>query len=248
MGEPMNMSATSAHNPMQPDPLSPESRSLDALQCRDVRPQPLARDAFERVLRSKERRHKDGDADAPSADAAASAMAAAMSAAVQPFTSEAADLSLVSGDTDTRTSDAAASAITAANTAPLQPFARQAVAVAASPAGAVETVTTGPRAVIEAALNSNPGPSITPIGDTDPAAIWEASVCEPNSIAVDVRAVRAERATAHEAQPSWSLTIGSSTVNAEALARHAPRLNERLRKHAIEFGHVRIERDEEDDL
>ncbi len=33
----------------------------------------------------------------------------------------------------------------------------------------------------------------------------------------------------------------------EALARHAPRLNERLRKHAIGPEHVRIERAKEDD-
>jgi hypothetical protein len=36
-------------------------------------------------------------------------------------------------------------------------------------------------------------------------------------------------------------------VNAEVLARHAPRLNERLRKHAIGLSHVRIEREEPDE-
>jgi hypothetical protein len=35
-------------------------------------------------------------------------------------------------------------------------------------------------------------------------------------------------------------------VDAGVLVRHAPRLNERLRKHAVGFSHVRIEGDQED--
>lgn len=129
---------------------------------------------------------------------------------------------------------------------PSLPLARNAVAATHSPAGAVETVTTGPRAAIEAALNANAGEIVTPLGGVDPAAVWEASVREPNAIAVDVRVLRAERTTAQEA-PAWTVAVGSSSVNAEVLVRHAPRLNERLRKHAVGFSHVRIEREEEDE-
>lgn len=131
-------------------------------------------------------------------------------------------------------------------TPPALPPQRNAVAATHSPAGVVETVTTGPRAAIEAALNANAGEIVTPLGGVDPAAVWEASVREPNAIAVDVRVVRTERTTAQEA-PAWTVTVGSSSVNAELLARHAPRLNERLRKHAVGFSHVRIEREEEDE-
>jgi hypothetical protein len=143
-------------------------------------------------------------------------------------------------------SDAAASALAAAMATAVPHAIRHAVPAAPpAPAGG-ETVATGPRAAIEAALNSNPGPIVTPVGATDPAALWEASISEPNAIAVDVRMMRAERSTAQEAQPNWTVAVSSSTVNAEVLARHAPRLNERLRKQGVGFSHVRIEGEQED--
>jgi hypothetical protein len=113
-------------------------------------------------------------------------------------------------------------------------------------AGHVEDAPTGARAALEAALNSNPGPAVTAVGDIDPAALWEASVSEPNGITVDVRALRAERSTAQEAQPTWTLAVSSSNVKADVLARHVPRLNERLRKQGVGFSHVRIEGDQDD--
>jgi hypothetical protein len=202
----MNMSATSAQNPVNADPLRTEGRPQDpeAGRRKETPPQPQVRDAFERLLREKQERREE-----PAGDAAGAAASCTLRPLPHP-----------------------------------PPLAGEGMR---PKAGMVETVTTGPRAAIEAALNANPGPSVTPVGGTDPAAIWEASVCEPNSVAVEVRAVRAERSTAHEAQPSWALTIGSSNVNAEVLARHAPRLNERLRKHAIGLSHVRIEREEPDE-
>jgi hypothetical protein len=102
-----------------------------------------------------------------------------------------------------------------------------------------------PRAAIEAALNANITPGITEVGAADPAALWEASVREPSSIAVEVRALRAER-TANETAPAWTVAVKSSDVGADTLARHAPRLNERLRKHGAGFTHVRIEQDDLD--
>jgi hypothetical protein len=104
---------------------------------------------------------------------------------------------------------------------------------------------TGTRAAIEAALNSNPAPLVTAVGATDPAALWEASISEPNGVAVDVRVLRGEQLTP-QAQPGWSVAVSSSQVDAEVLARHAPRLNERLRKHGVGFSHVRIEGNQDD--
>ena len=111
-------------------------------------------------------------------------------------------------------------------------------------AGAVEEPKTGPRAAIEAQL-SNPAQPVSPLGATEPAAVWEASVREANSVPVDMRFTRAEK-TAADVQPGWTMTVGSSSVNAEMLARHAPRLNERLRKSGVGLDHVRIQRDEGD--
>jgi hypothetical protein len=109
---------------------------------------------------------------------------------------------------------------------------------------AVQTDASASRAAIGAALTHST-PAITPVGSTDPAAVWEASVRGADSVPLDVRVMRAEKAPG-ETQAGLTLTIGSSGVNAEVLVRHAPRLNERLRKHGVEFDHVRIQRDEGD--
>jgi hypothetical protein len=137
-------------------------------------------------------------------------------------------------------SDAAAAALAAAFAAGLSHHAPRTTAHAAPPAPASIDNATGTRAAIEAALNSNPAPLVTAVGATDPAALWEASISEPNGVAVDVRALRSEPLTP-QAQPGWDVTVSSSAVDAEVLVRHAPRLNERLRKHAVGFSHVRIE-------
>ena len=144
-------------------------------------------------------------------------------------------------DDDATPTDAPAGNIAALIGSP--PPLRAVVAEAPPPAGHVETVSTGPRAAIEAALNANAGPAVTPVGGTDPAAVWEASIREPNSIAVDVRATRVEK-SAFESQAPLTLTIASSTVDASVLARHVPKLNERLRKHAVGLTHVRIQEDD----
>jgi hypothetical protein len=115
-----------------------------------------------------------------------------------------------------------------------------------SHAGALDPAPTGTRAVVDASLRETPSPTVTPLSGGDAAMTWEVSMHEPNSVALDMRAVRAERA-ASDPQASWGLTIASSSVGAEVLARHAPRLNERLRKHAIGPEHVRIEQADADD-
>jgi hypothetical protein len=146
---------------------------------------------------------------------------------------------------DEAQSDAAAAALAAALAAGAPHPLRHATPTATPVSASVETAATGPRAAIEAALNSSSGPIVTPLGATDPAALWEASISEPNGIAVDVRALRGERVTP-QAQPTWTVAVSSSTVNADVLARHAPRLNERLRKHGVGLSHVRIESEQDD--
>lgn len=74
------------------------------------------------------------------------------------------------------------------------------------------------------------------------AGTWELTLRQPLAAAMDVRATRSA-----EAANGWSLSIASPTLDASVLARHAPRLNERLKARALSNEHVRIEeRDEED--
>jgi len=142
-------------------------------------------------------------------------------------------------DDEAAPSDLAAEGIAAALIAAPPLHQARAVAQAPAPAGQIETVSTGPRAAIEAALNANSCPVVTPVGGTDPAGVWEASIREPNSVAVEVRATRVEK-SAFEAHAPVTLTIASSTVDASVLGRHVSRLNERLRKHAVGPTHARI--------
>jgi len=120
---------------------------------------------------------------------------------------------------------------------------RAAAAPARSCAAAGATETSGTRAVLEASLTACPGQAVTPLTGTEPAALWEVSIREPNAVAVDVRA---ERSGPAGTQRAWGLTIASPAANTEMLARHAPRLNERLRKHAVGLSHVRIEEADEE--
>jgi hypothetical protein len=85
---------------------------------------------------------------------------------------------------------------------------------------------------------------VTPLTGTEPAALWEVSVAAPNAVPMQVRA---ERTGGTEAHRAWGLTIASPAANTEMLVRHAPRLNERLRKHAVGLSHVRIEQADEDE-
>lgn len=102
----------------------------------------------------------------------------------------------------------------------------------------------GTRAVIEASLTASPGEAVTPLTGTDPAALWEVSVGETNSVPMQLRAERTGGTDTHRA---WGLTIASPAGQTEMLARNTPRLNERLRKHAIGLSHVRIEAADEDE-
>lgn len=85
--------------------------------------------------------------------------------------------------------------------------------------------------------------SATPLAPTtDTAGAWEVTLRQPLGAALDVRATRTT-----DAANGWSLTIGSPTLDASVLARHAPKLNERLKARALSNSHARIEeRDPED--
>jgi hypothetical protein len=68
------------------------------------------------------------------------------------------------------------------------------------------------------------------------AGAWEVTLRQPLGVAVDVRASRST-----DAVNGWALSIGSPTLDASMLARHAPRLNERLKARALSNTHARIE-------
>jgi hypothetical protein len=76
---------------------------------------------------------------------------------------------------------------------------------------------------------------------TEAAGSWEVSVREPLGVPVELHATRAESTAAGA---PWTLTLSSSSPDAGLLGRHAPRLDERLRKRLGEAAHLRIERDD----
>ncbi|HEU5296748.1 MAG TPA: hypothetical protein VFU71_18345 [Burkholderiaceae bacterium] len=111
-----------------------------------------------------------------------------------------------------------------------------------APAGAVAEVATGTRAAIETALQNSVPHDLCPIGGTDRPSVWEASIGGASGPVE----LRAERVAVQGTQPTWGLTIGAPALGADVVARHAPRLHDRLRKHGIDVDHVRIERDADD--
>lgn len=74
------------------------------------------------------------------------------------------------------------------------------------------------------------------------AGTWELTLRQPLCAPLDLRATRTAGAV-----NGWSLQVGSPTVDASVLARHAPRLNERLKARALTHTHVRIEEREPED-
>jgi hypothetical protein len=89
---------------------------------------------------------------------------------------------------------------------------------------------------MQAALGADAGTPQPLAPATQAAGAWELTLRQPLGAAVDVRATRSA-----EAVNGWSLSIGSPTLDASVLARHAPRLNERLKARGLSNSHVRIE-------
>jgi hypothetical protein len=93
------------------------------------------------------------------------------------------------------------------------------------------------------AAHAGDPPSATPLAPAaDAAGAWEVTLRQPLGAAVDVRATRTT-----DAVNGWSLAIGSPTLDASVLARHAPKLNERLKARALSNTHVRIEESDRED-
>jgi hypothetical protein len=102
------------------------------------------------------------------------------------------------------------------------------------------------QAAIEASLRDLPIAPVHPLAAAEPAMTWEATLSGPNAVPVELRATRTDPTTPNSPQALWGLTVSSSALGADVLARHAPRLTERLRKQAIDVDHVRIERRDTD--
>jgi hypothetical protein len=117
---------------------------------------------------------------------------------------------------------------------------------AASHAGNVpgEPSATAVRATLEAGLLGLPAPVALAGGSADAGTSWSVTLHQPLGTALEFRASRS--AGAAEPHATWTLTIGSTALDATGLARHLPRLSERLRARARNPTHVRIEADEEE--
>lgn len=88
---------------------------------------------------------------------------------------------------------------------------------------------------LQTALNNAPeavAPTATPA-----QAAWEVTLRQPLGVPLDLKANRNTEAGAH----GWQLTIGSPVVDASMLARHVPRLNERLMARGLMRDHAHIE-------
>jgi hypothetical protein len=120
------------------------------------------------------------------------------------------------------------------------------MAQAASHAGGVpgEPSATALRATLEAGLQGPPAPAAIAGGSADASSHWSVTLHQPLGTALELRASHSAGAAAP--QPTWTLTIGSTALDASGLARHLPRLCERLRARALNPTHVRIEADDED--
>ena len=112
---------------------------------------------------------------------------------------------------------------------------------AEAPSGPSQPETSASQAALQSSLNADPAPAPLGASSAQAAGTWEVSVNQPLGAALQMSATRPERANNAEGPAAWTLTIGSSNVDASVLARHAPRLNERLRARSLTNTHVRIE-------
>lgn len=106
--------------------------------------------------------------------------------------------------------------------------------------------TPGPEGATGAALKSALAGQPEAVAPTArPAEVaFEVSLRQPLGVALDLKAQRGGEAGAAQ---GWSLTIGSPVVDASTLARHAPRLNERLMARGLTRDHAHIEESDAED-
>ncbi len=138
--------------------------------------------------------------------------------------------------------------------AALLPFCAPPALVAAKPAAPAlgTTASAEPdlnptQAALGTALSTDSGAPMAPGLRSDTGSAWEVSLNDPRGVALELRAARPAGVSAAGAPANWTLTIASPVQDAALLARHTPRLNERLRSRALTHTHVRIEGEREDE-
>ncbi len=102
------------------------------------------------------------------------------------------------------------------------------------------------RAALAATLSN--GSAVKTLSDAhaESAQAWAVTLREPLGVSVEMRATRPASAdTARGGPQAWSLAISSPALDPATLARHAPRLNERLRARALAPMHLRIDGDDD---
>lgn len=122
---------------------------------------------------------------------------------------------------------------------PRNEAARQAPAATPPTAAVALDAVSGTRAALEAALNSS-APVNPVLGAAQTEQSWQVSLNEPGA-ALEIHATRL--ASGSETRATWALTLASPALSADAMARHAPQLTDRLRLRGIDAAHVRINED-----
>ncbi|HEX6707430.1 MAG TPA: hypothetical protein VF169_21915 [Albitalea sp.] len=82
------------------------------------------------------------------------------------------------------------------------------------------------------------GATLASIPEPAAEASWDVSLHEPLGVAVELRATRVNAM-------GWTLTVAAPELDAGTLARHAPRLADRLRTRTRAATHLRIAEDKE---
>lgn len=102
------------------------------------------------------------------------------------------------------------------------------------------------QAAVGTALSADQSPLPAAGLRADAASAWQVTLNDPRGVAVELRAARPAALAGADRPANWTLTIASPAHDAALLARHVPRLNERLRARELTHTHVRIEeRDDE---
>jgi hypothetical protein len=226
----------------------------DALSCRaDMRGASQGGDDFARVLRDKAgvrdgagrrddaaRREAGARRDPGRRDVAEDD--GARDDAVQ---GDPAKRAAAKGEGDER-GDELAAVCAAAESAPPPASSLAPFLLAAQPGGVSDiTAPPGARGAVDESVAARAPLAQAPssvLGAADAAASWQVHLPQALGSGLELRATRT--AGSAQAQPGWALTIASPAHEAALLARHAPRLDERLRARALEVDHVRIERDD----
>jgi hypothetical protein len=128
------------------------------------------------------------------------------------------------------------------------PQSSQGRAPAAAPrAGAVALdCATATQAALGSAMQSAAPQPVLSSTSAD-AHAFQVSIHEPMGLPLELRAVRIPASTPTQAAASWALNFVSSPRDANALARHGSRLDERLRARGIDAAQVWVDRDDRAD-